>query len=150
MAESFEILHRGKRTGTGEWVEGLITHDIDGTLSSMETFGGWGNSSFFDVDPETVGVYINWRDKNKTRIFSGDILRYFDDEIQVVEWDDIFGLFVLHTYAKYEKTRGRKKYVEFQEGLHYFNDYPIDCMEIIGNIFDNPDIIANYRKAIKG
>ena len=73
-----EILFRAKRLDNGEWVEGyhLETYGQHyiipcGTAFAMVTM--FGADTLKQVDPETVGQYTEYTDKNGARIFDGDI-----------------------------------------------------------------------------
>ena len=123
-----EILFRGKRKYTGEWVEGGIMF-INGYAFIMPA--GTGS---VEVIPETVGQYTGLVDRNGKRIFEGDIVRdhYFDG---------------LHPITE-TKYNGLVKYGAFNcsccEGVYgwEFDNGDIRNPEgyiVIGNIHDNPE-----------
>lgn len=115
-----EILFRGKRKYTGEWVEGGIMF-VNGYAFIMPA--GTGS---VEVIPETVGQFTGLVDRNGKRIFEGDYIhakRINDGTL----------------------TGG---VVNFHNGcfaVRYFMNNPaIDILteyEIIGNIHDNPELL---------
>ena len=137
-----EILFRGKRTDGGEWVYGYPVgwQDEEGDISIVDSrFGACidesGNLMMLEapfvakVDPSTVGQYTGITDKNGIKIFEGDILR------------------VVTNY--YSNRNEHKITVNFEEiendsfGEPYTIGYCImgGEWEIIGNIYDNPELL---------
>ena len=148
-----EILFRGKRLDNGDWVEGyLYEHEppLVGIVSEKDEpeaskwfiartgFADWNMPrpvELVEVDPSTVGQYTSLKDKNGKRIFEGDVLkRYYDDlyaddaVIEHVVWfnngwcaNDVTNM----TYEAYS----------------IFKDDVIPYAEIIGNIHDNPEFL---------
>ena len=127
-----DILFRGKRVDNGEWVySSFIMQDKEHKvlLSEVELFDG---EMWRAVDPETVGEYTGLTDKNGTRIFEGDIIevdRIYDTPQArprrfEVEWEESSGFFPLTVYG---------------DNGDYFID--TDRCEVIGNIWDNPELL---------
>lgn len=89
-----------------------------------------------EVDPETVGQYIGSVDKNKVRIFEGDILkakvrcgRYYKNKIGCVVYDGLALQFVLK--------------IQSENGYDYKPIPFANYCEVIGNIYDNPELLEN-------
>ena len=98
----------------------------------MQNYDG---ADFCYVDPKTLGQYTGLKDKKGNRIFSGDILSAYLDEIApenetrlVVEWD-------YERAAYYGANIGFRGYKDFFEGGFIKN------FEVIGNIYDNPELV---------
>lgn len=143
---SREILFRGKRTDNGEWVEGSLLIDYISGQYFIHTNGNSVNKSnkigkegclkflAFEVDPETVGQYTGLTDKNGRKIFEGDIIRYTDKLIGRAKVDQV----------KYNETHASFcKLHKSKMGLQYLLlcEYDANRCEVIGNIFDNPELL---------
>ena len=137
-----EILFRGKRTDNGEWMEGYYAvigerkviialpemyYDDDG----KEYYG----NEIKDVDPETVYQYTGLTDNNDMKIFEGDIVKaVYDDYVGIVKfgnYDNGYGYYV-------EWISGRARYCR-QDLFYWVNND--ENFEIVGNIYDNPEIM---------
>lgn len=126
-----EILFRGKRTDNGEWVYGDLIQNVDCLKIREQEKSIKKIAKSYEVDPETVGQFTGLLDKNGKKIFEGDIvlgLFLFDMSINaVVKFrDGAFGL---------EWHRGE---------IIEFNAFTSLCnitYEIIGNIYDNPELL---------
>lgn len=135
-----EILFRGKRIDNGEWVEGYycikkIVHR-DGRKTKVEavciiianmTEKGYMCS---EVNSETVGRYTGLTDKNSRKIFEGDIVKVSDSDRD----DEVFdtGDISFKNGAWYLCG----------EILYWLDDVISFEFEVIGNLFDNPEMIA--------
>lgn len=84
-----------------------------------------------DVIPETVGQFTGLFDKNGKKIFEGDIISGLGNTY-VCRWDE--------GNVEFTVFDGNESF-----GLAYAA-YP--CMEVVGNIHDNPELLKNEHPAI--
>ncbi len=127
-----EILFRGKRQINGEWVwgipcESVIIHDV--------TYDCYGQPKalMYPVIFGTIGQYTGLRDRNGMQIFDGDIIRYTTKErssIYGVCWNAEAACFVV-----YSSALGKGK------PIGDFTFFDSQKCEVIGNIFDNPELL---------
>ena len=119
-----EILFRGKRIGKNEWVEGDLIHLPNGIAILA--------NGYAYVIPETVGQYTGVKDKNGKRIFEGDIVyckSRLDNANMVVIFEcGQFRMVLSENYRNYQTNSGF---------------YDINCFdkEVVGNIYDNPELL---------
>ena len=127
-----EILFRGKRADTKEWIYGDVQQNVDAVKIREQEQSIQRIAKSFVVIPETVGQYTGLFDKNGRKIFEGDIIEAHFDELfpdlattLVVVWSD-YGWFGRDMEGNVDSLE--RKWVS-------------DFFEIIGNIHDNPDLL---------
>lgn len=122
-----EILFRGKRIANDEWVQGYpcrygwigkekdyIIPDYASALYTAE------------IDPETIGQYTGIVDKYGMKIFEGDIVwNDYDNDKGKVEWDNDMAKFII-TFSTFT--------------IDFDNIYG-DELDVIGNVYDNPELL---------
>lgn len=93
-----EYLFKGKIKKTGEWIVGKLINGVGVTTGRAwiwnEDADGCINEA--EVIPETVGIYTGVNDKERQRIFEGDILVGYsagDWHMGVVTYDDVRACF---------------------------------------------------------
>ena len=137
-----EILFKAKRADNGEWVEGFYfefkgeTYIAEMRQTFMTTYYTEEsvvdfNMRAYEVEAETICQYTGLNDKNGKKIWENDIIRCGRNII--VTWDEHFASWCL--------TRKGWLY------KHFFGESqnPEDC-EVIGNIFDNPDLLEENHE----
>ena len=119
-----EILFRGRRKDTDEWLYGNLICSKNHAIGSQQ----FPCERPIVVETETVGQYTGLKDINGKRIFEGDILAHEDKSVEfgVVEFDE--------EYAMFDMEVGGIPFV--------FSDIDTEEYEIIGNIYDNPELIG--------
>ena len=117
-------------------VEGGISHPHlpgGGWLHAINYYiTDYTSGEFLDIEPETIGKAIGKQDIAGRMIFSGDIVKFFNNASQpddyitcVIEWEA--EKFRWCIYAIEEKKR--------------FFISPTGKYEVIGNVVDNPNLI---------
>ena len=76
-----EILFRGKRIDTGEWIYGDVQQNVDAVKIRDQEQSIQRIVKSFVVIPETVGQYTGLTDIHGVKIFEGDIIEAHLDEL---------------------------------------------------------------------
>ena len=120
-----EILFRGKRIDSGEWVYGTM-YKIAKDLNPFILTGGKRGCSY-QVEEETVGQYTGLKDKNGKRIFEGDIMSFAAYGFDYVGSVDIVdgNASVMCKHASPFLDQAVSKHGAY----------------IIGNVHDNPELL---------
>ena len=129
-----EILFRGKRIDSGEWVEGYYVpvgeyHYILTGRLELVPYPGF---EHFLANPDTVGRFTGLTDRNGVKIFERDIIEfdhpYNGKSIHAVVQDGCRWN-LSNFYASCFDCPG----CAFSEGTEY--------MTVVGNIYDNPELL---------
>lgn len=135
-----EILFKGKRIEDGEWIEGYYQkrHDFLGNEEHL-IFYADGHTVFdhAEVSSGTLCQFTGLCDKNGKKIWENDILMAHLDEsypedatYETVEWG-VAG-WVGHETGSTDKE--------------YLNKFDLEHYEVVGNIFDNPELLQEEHK----
>lgn len=136
-----EILFRGKDSITKSWVYGALVQQQDDPLKekafiisySNYQFGDFSEAVMHEVDPETVGQCTGFGDKNGNKIFEGDIVSICNSKtfFFIVYWNHAVKSFIL------------KSTVNGVNGIDCNILDSTQDIEVIGNIYDNPELIKD-------
>lgn len=127
-----EILFKAKRKDNGEWVEGYpVRYGFAGKEKWYIVPSYASDLYAFEIIPETICQYTGLTNEDGKKIFEGDIFKYHylgDKRTYKVIYHEKYNTFV--------RCSGR--------GFDFL--YHPKNIEVIGNIFDNPEIVEGGVK----
>ena len=143
---------RGKRVDTGEWVYGYLTfwnpyHAYiadEGVWWYERTLIGdkaipYTRGNLYRVDPSTTGQFIGLKDRNNKEIYEGDIVEDIESDAR-----NNWGIITL------DPDEWGEVFITGNEDAFCYRDFleliARGRIEVIGNIHDNPDLIAERQK----
>lgn len=142
-----EILFRGKRVDTGEWVYGFLSFRNEITVVTEDASVGYVGLDAFDIDPKTIGQFTGLTDMNGFKIFEGDILRYPPkerwDETNYSSFEVFFSENNADNYIGYSIHRTHHHGAVCGGYIPSFKPKTVSQMIVIGNIHDNPELLQN-------
>lgn len=125
-----EILFRGKFGN--EWKYGYLTIEPRG-LAIKEPYVN-AASNIWHIDTKTVGQYTGLNDKNGNKIFEGDIVDFLDRSD-----GDGYGV------VRYDENETEFEF-ESDNICRSLGSYFPKNIEVIGNIYDNPELLKEALK----
>lgn len=139
-----EILFRGKPiSNEHKWVYGDYCDLNKGrSVSSFKVFAGpfiGTPSTMYAVIPETVGQYTGLKDNNGKKIYEGDIIKSKQD-----------GMIGVIRFGEYQTTNSENGECHLGFSIEWYGKYSNLLrkdlgwwinLKIIGNIYDNPELL---------
>ena len=166
-----EILFRGKRVDNGEWVEGYYTELPCGSLGATifsnddelvcedttsyiikvftKQHTNYSNSNplqvieceKYEVIPETVGQFTGLTDRNGKKIFEGDIVKEWSSHWKTPLKTEIN---IYKVVCEYLGSLQLIRKTEYGENSTLLNRRSV--VEVIGNIYDSPELLEELEK----
>lgn len=149
-----EILFKAKRIDNGEWVQGfLFKMQVDGgytwcigeeplTANDYSEIVGCGRTWFF-INHHTLCQYTGLTDKNGNKIWENDVVKkhFYTDYDAYANSEEYVGFVKYEDFAWVIKSPKSRMIRTFPiiEAIAYSKD--VKHFELIGNIFDNPELI---------
>ena len=136
-----EIKFRGFLEIHKHWVYGNLIVDENGTkyIVDNKLFSADGHHLAYEptdepvfIKQDTIGQYTGMKDSNEKEVYEGDIVSTDDEdeELATIEWGD--------DTLKFMVTHGN---VCSDLGEYYPRE-----IEVMGNIYDNPELLGGARK----
>ena len=123
-------LYKAKRKDNGEWVQGYLY----GIWEKRYILWGMTNDipNMIEVDPSTICQCTGLKDKNGKLIWENDIANCMDAECcGYISWNESEAGFYFNILL--EDRRFEEEHIyDYQDGI-----------EVIGNIFDNPELLES-------
>ena len=134
-----EILFKAKRKDNGEWVEGGYFKEpyTDNVYIIQWNSFGLGFNEFIEVKEETLCQYTGLTDKNGKRIWENDICNRKEKYPEIVTYNK--GDWQLD----YSYVFGKEMHTDACNLGFYVCER--NCVEVIGNVFDNADLLEVKR-----
>lgn len=137
MSENNRYLFKAKRKDNGEWAEGYYQQRKDcfgndeHLIFRCENYHTW---EYVEVDSTTICQCTGLRDKNGNLIWENDIVTYTDELVNKVKIDKIGWNETHAAFTRLHKSQMGLQYL-------YINESIAKKCEVIGNIFDNPELL---------
>lgn len=134
-----QILYRGKRKDNNEWIYGYVIQEPNGR-TFIGTYLPGGMWDWVEVEAETVGRHVEFQDMNGVNVFTGDIVKwghvpgYHENPVRIAEVKS-------NPDIQFDALIDGHRNV-FHFGAFAYADVTDKALEIIGNRWDNPELMG--------
>lgn len=130
-------LFRGKRKDNGEWVQGYLY----GIWERRYILWGMTNDipNMVEVEPSTICKCTGGKDKNSKLIYENDIAKDDKGNLYKAFWQDN------HYQFSWMCVKSEKLPIGAKWNFDCFRGYE---MEVIGNVFDNPELLEGGKEPV--
>lgn len=159
-------LYKAKRIDTGEWVIGFYTYIYKKHYiytGQIIPGGLYDVAERFEVDSSTICQCTGLKDKNGKLIWENDILNFLGHKgiikyecgsfgiayKNIIDWEEIQSNIMRVTGCEnILYACENDNYISLWEIYWNFNDEDnlVNTVEVIGNIFDNPELLESEEK----
>jgi uncharacterized phage protein (TIGR01671 family) len=140
-----QILFRGFNRKNNVWLYGFYLQNRKAHFIAPDEFATGKTWDDYEIDPETLGQFINRKDKKGNDIYDGDIL--------YVEFSDGSNSYSLIGWNEKQMCWGCMDRYAYQSSIEVcdfaeFNGYVLNAYlrealicKVVGNVHDNPDLL---------
>ena len=130
-------LYRAKRIDNGEWIVGDLSHHKTGKVFVKPLNGS--AISTCEVDKDTICQCTGLKDKNGKLIWENDVVKATVRQNSLCQSSSYSDFYQISYHEKYCYFYLKKKNnnLLFDGNWSYY----IKSIEVIGNIFDNPELM---------
>ena len=144
-----EILFKAKRIDNGEWVYGNYAF----TDTNRKQHFIFQNKAFeHEVDKDTICQYTGLTDKNGNKIWENDVVQFEDTGEEGYEYKEGYD-FINRAKVEFAEARwSLTNFIDTNSGVVDEMYNHIEFMdfwqysEVIGNIFDNPELVKGSEE----
>ena len=133
-------LFKAKRIDNGEWIQGYVVQTVEGSYIVIPYKHSTilGKGSIIEINPSTICQCTGLKDKNGKLIWENDICDRKEEHPEIVKYNE--GDWTLD----YSYSKGKESgYCYCNLGFYAFER---EYVEVIGNIFDNKDLLKREVK----
>ena len=146
---NIELKFRGKSISKNKWEYGNGVFKYRNKIYIVYTSAKFDRITRqalgIEIQPETLGIWTGVHDKNDKEIYTGDICKDDEGFLLIVDFDGFEYILKhkLYDYRSWEVLKsGEEKFDWYFEEIPFKDNFA--GLEIVGNIFDSPEIIKNY------
>ena len=126
-----EIEFRGYNRKNKQWLYGFYLQNRGAHFVCPDEFANSKSWEDYEIDPDSLGQFTGLFDKNKHKIYEGDIVSNGWSELHYIRYDD----------GKWDVVDKWKNWNELLEFAHTDYNNAIRGIEVVGNMYDNPEMI---------
>lgn len=144
MSKLRTIKFRGFNKKRGIWLYGNYILNRGAHFIAPQEFADGKMWEDYEVEEESIGQFTGLTDKNGKEIYEGDIVSHpwkdpiFGDLVETGEF--VHSTICFNNGAFVVNYRLQGEYIYLQDFLR------LKCLDVIGNIHDNPDLLEGGEK----